>query len=101
MAGMSEADWVRRIIDTGHLYQWKCTHFLPSKTNKGWRTALQGDTGFVDLVMAKAGRVLHVEAKTDVGRIRPDQIEWAKEIGPTYRLWRPRDWDQVLAELRS
>lgn len=98
---MSEADFVRRIIDTAHLYHWKVTHFLPSRGNKGWRTALQGDPGFVDLVLAKGGCVLHVEVKTDTGRVRPDQIEWAKEIGPSYRLWRPRDWDVILEELKS
>lgn len=98
---MSEADWVTRIIDTAHLYGWLVTHFRPARTERGWRTAVQGDTGFVDLVLAKAGRVLHVEAKTDTGKVRPDQLTWAMALGPTYRLWRPRDWDQVLAELRS
>jgi len=98
---MSEADFVKRIIDTAHLLHWKCTHFLPAHTGKGWRTALQGDPGFVDIVLAKGGCVLHVEVKTDTGRVRPDQIEWAKEIGPSYRLWRPRDWDVILEELKS
>lgn len=98
---MTEDDYVRRIIDTAHLYGWRVTHFRPARTDKGWRTALQGDGGFVDLVLAKHGAVLHVEVKTDKGRVRPDQLEWAKEIGPTYRLWRPKDWDQVLMELSA
>lgn len=98
---MTEDDYVRRIIDTAHLYGWRVTHFRPARTDKGWRTALQGDGGFVDLVLAKHGTVLHVEVKTDKGRVRPDQLEWAKEIGPTYRLWRPRDWHQVLMELSA
>ena len=98
---MSEADWTRRVIDTAKLYGWHCVHFLPARTNKGWATALQGDKGFPDLVLAKSGCVLHAELKTDTGRVRKDQIEWAKEIGPSYRLWRPRDWDIVLHELSS
>lgn len=98
---MSEDDYLRRIVDTAHLYGWRVTHFRPARTEKGWRTALQGDGGFVDLVLAKHGTVLHVEVKTDRGKVRPDQLEWAKEIGPSYRLWRPRDWEQVLLELRA
>lgn len=98
---MNEAQYVQRIIDTAHLYGWLVTHFRPARTDRGWRTALQGDSGFVDLVLAKAGRVLHVEVKTDKGRVRPDQIAWAKEIGPTYRLWRPKDWPVALSELAA
>jgi hypothetical protein len=98
---MTEDDFVRRIIDTAHLYHWKVTHFRPARTERGWRTPVQGDAGFVDLVLAKAGQVLLVEVKTDRGRVRPDQLEWAMEIGPSYRLWRPADWDQILLELRS
>lgn len=97
---MTETDFLQRVIDTARLYGWLVTHFRPAKTARGWRTALQGDSGFVDLVLARGGHVLHVELKVGRGRPRPDQISWGHALGDTYRLWYPDDWDEIVATLR-
>ena len=98
---MSEAQFTTRVVDTAKLYGWLVTHFRPAKTEKGWRTALTGDSGFVDLVLARDGVVLHAELKVGRGKPRPDQVSWAHAIGETYRLWYPEDWDEIVAELRT
>jgi len=97
---MTETQFLQRVVDTAKLYGWLVTHFRPAKTERGWRTALQGDSGFVDLVLARGGVVLHAELKVGGGRPRPDQISWGEAIGDTYRLWYPDDWDDIVEELR-
>lgn len=98
---MTEAQFTQRVVDTARLYGWLVTHFRPARTEKGWRTALSGDSGFVDLVLARLGQVIHAELKVGYGKARPDQISWGLALGPTYRLWYPDDWDAILAELRT
>lgn len=60
---------------------------------------MQGDRGFPDLVLAKNGVVILAELKTDTGRLGQGQPEWAEQIGTQYRLWRPKDMEQIKAEL--
>ena len=62
---------------------------------------MQGDRGLPDLVIAKNGRVLLAELKTDTGRLGPGQQDWLDALGPHGRLWRPRDWNDVLADLKE
>jgi hypothetical protein len=62
---------------------------------------VQGDVGAPDLLLARGGVVLLAELKADRGRLGPGQREWLAEAGGHGRLWRPRDWEDVLAELGS
>lgn len=99
---MSEADYVDRIVDTARTHCWHVAHFRPARTKNGsFRTPMQGDKGFPDLVLARGGRVILAEVKSDTGRLGPGQPEWLGAIGDYGRLWRPRDWQQVLDELRK
>jgi hypothetical protein len=75
-------------------------HSRPCRTAQGWRTAVQGDVGFVDLVLARAGVVLFYELKSEKGRLGKGQPEWAAAIGAQYRLYRPSDWALIEKELR-
>jgi hypothetical protein len=50
-------------------------------------------------VLARDGVLIVPENKTDTGRLRPGQAEWLDALGPHGRLWRPRDWPEVHAEL--
>lgn len=99
MIPLSEADWQERVIDTAHLHNWLVHHTRPARTLNGWRTPVQGDKGFPDLVLARAGVILVPELKTDKGAPTRDQRAWLAALGPYGRLWRPRDWDLVLTEL--
>jgi hypothetical protein len=100
-AAMSEADYLRRVVDTARLHGWLVTHFRPAPTRTGWATPLQGHAGFPDLALARAGRVLLAELKTDRGRPTPDQRRWLAELGDHGRLWRPADWPDVLTTLTT
>ena len=89
---MSEADLQDSVIELAQTLHWRVTHFRPAKTKKGWRTAIQGDPGFVDLVLAKGGRVLHIELKSAIGTLSAEQKSWRDALGETWRLWRPEQW---------
>lgn len=97
---MSESDLVDTVMALAKLHGWMCMHQRPARTDKGWRTLIQGDVGFVDCVFARDGVVLHVEFKAEHGRRGPGQAEWATHLGDTYRLWRPSDLDQIKKELK-
>lgn len=97
---LSEADFQRRVMDTARLAGFRVAHFRPAMTQRGrWVTPMAGDTGFPDLVLAKAGLVLCAELKTDTGKPSAQQLAWLEQLGDHGRLWRPSDWAQVLSDL--
>lgn len=79
---------------------WLCAHFRPAQTQRGrWITPMAGDKGFPDLVLAKHGRLLLAELKTDKGRPSREQEAWLAALGSHGRLWRPAQWGEVQHEL--
>lgn len=77
-------------------------HSLPAMNTRGkWATHVQGATGYVDLTMARDGRVIFAELKTEKGKLSPAQEEWRDALeGQEYYLWRPSHWpiiERVLA----
>lgn len=98
---MTETEFQQRILDTAHLYGWMTHHTRPAQTTRGWRTPITGHQGFPDLVLARAGRLIVAELKTDRGKLGPGQPEWLHTLGTHGRLWRPRDWNTVLTELKN
>lgn len=102
---MTEAEFQSQVIDLARLFRWRVVAFRPARTAKGWRTPVQGDAGFPDLVLAgtRSGvtRTLFVELKTDRGRLRPEQQAWAAALGPYWRCWRPVMWPDIVRELRG
>jgi len=97
---MSEDDLKAVVIQTAQLYGWMVTHFRVAKTARGWRTPVEGNRGFPDLVLARDGVVLIVELKSQKGRVGPGQLEWAAALGSCYRLWRPSDIPMLIEELK-
>lgn len=95
----TESDFQRRVMDTARLFGWRRVHIRPARTDRGWRTPYEGDSGLPDLVLAKCGRVILVELKSDAGKPSLDQLAWLDAAGPNGYLWAPRDWDRVLAVL--
>lgn len=91
-----------RVLEACRYYDIRAAHFRPAQTARGWRTPMQGQPGFPDLVLAASGRLLLVELKSDKGRLSTDQKQWIAELGEHAVVWRPRDWDtRVLPTLRS
>src|SRR5690606_28778418 len=74
---------------------WKVHHTRPARTDKGWRTPLQGDAGYPDLTMARRGRVVIAELKSESGRVTREQAAWlehlsarvVKEYDPSNMTW--------------
>lgn len=100
LRAMSEAAMQRTIISTAKMHGWRVHHDPPAQGMDGrHRTVLSGDAGFPDLVMARAGEVIIVECKRQVGaRWQPGQKEWLHALGA--RVVRPADMDGLLRRLR-
>jgi plasmid maintenance system antidote protein VapI len=97
---LSEEDFQRRVMDYAQVRGWRQVHFRPARQGDKWVTAVTGDPGCPDLILARAGQVLLVELKSATGRLRPGQPEWLAAAGPHGRLWRPADWPTILEDLR-
>lgn len=54
------------------------------------------DPGFPDAILAKDGRVLAIEFKTERGKLSLKQSEWLYSLAARGQVetycWRPRDW---------
>jgi len=96
---MPEAAFQTRVMDTAQLFGWRRVHIRPARTDRGWRTAYEGDPGLPDLVLARDGRVILVELKSDTGKPTLDQQAWLNAAGPNGYLWAPGDWPRVLQVL--
>lgn len=102
---MSEEELVALVVDGVHILHGKVAHFRPAETRKGWRTPVQGDKGFPDLVLAIPPTLYIWEAKAQRGRLSPEQLEWAEILGRCTTLEsgliRPADWDTIWATLQK
>jgi len=101
---LTEAAFQRRVLEAAHANGWLATHFRAARTRHGWVTPLEGDKGFFDTVLARKGRLLLKELKTEAGRVRPEQLAWLEAVGETgtYEagIWRPRDWGSITEALK-
>lgn len=99
---MSEAQLVSAILSALKVAGWRAVHFRPARTAHGWRTAMTGDAGVPDIIAVhpRLG-VLLIETKSDVGRLRPEQVEWREWCEAAALSWpgairyavaRPKDW---------
>ena len=123
----SEDAFQALVIDYARLHGWLVHHTRPARTAQGWRTSLQGDAGFSDLVMARGGRVVFAELKAAKGRLTAEQQRWQEafprpvfveecDLGRGFflgralgsgiaapcvsYLWRPADWEELVEVLR-
>lgn len=97
---MSEDDLKGSVIELAHDLGWMVVHQRPARTAKGWRTAIEGDAGFLDLVLARRGVVLFRELKSMTGRLSVKQKAWMHALGESAAVWTPADWpDRIRKEL--
>jgi hypothetical protein len=92
---ISEAELTSAIVECAKFFGYRVAHFRPARTRHGWRTPMQGDVGFPDLVMAGFGRLIFVELKSGKGRVAVDQAQWLgllRDAGCEVYVWRPDDW---------
>jgi len=103
---VTEAELQRATIELGRLLGYRVTHFRVALTRKGWRTPVEGDVGFPDLVLVGRGRVLYRELKVGRNRLTVEQGEWLEALeaaGCDVGVWRELDWHSggIEAELRG
>jgi len=101
-AAMSEDELQDNVMQTAALYGWVVVHHRPARTADGGRTAIQGQKGFPDLVLARDGRVLFRELKSAKGKPTADQLIWLEALGDLGGVWRPQQWldGTIQSELR-
>ena len=101
----TEEELQKAVIELAQFLGWRVAHFRPARTEKGWRTPVQGDgKGFPDLVLARHGRVLFAELKSEKAKLSAEQDLWLYELGPSFsRVWRPSGWKsgEIERELRG
>ena len=95
---MSEQQFTQAVIDFAKYKGWMVAHFRPARTTRGWRTPVQGDNGFPDLVLARDGRVVYAELKVGRNTLSKDQERWANALPEMY-VWRPADLRDSIAEV--
>lgn len=88
---MSERQLQACVIDLAHVLGFRVAHFRPAFERGRYRTPVDADgAGFVDLVLAKPGRVLFVELKAENGRLTAQQKQWVEVLGAD--VWTPALW---------
>ena len=96
----TERHFQTRVVDLARSLGWRVVHFRPARTATGWVTAIQGDKGFPDTVLARQGTVWFWELKRERGgRTDADQEAWGEALGSRYRSLRPSDWEWIVGAL--
>lgn len=102
---LSEAEFLRQLLELARALGWRSAHFRPARTAKGWRTPLAGDAkGWPDLVLVRGRRALFVELKVGRGEPTWEQTLWLEALrgaGLDARLWRPEDWREIEDTLQG
>jgi hypothetical protein len=115
MAPSTETQLLDAIVKTAKLTGWWLHHDRPARTERGWRTAVQGNAGFLDVVLARDGIVLFRELKGRYDKPTPGQYDWLQRLAPGWveqrgwvppdetavvaDVWRPADWDTRVLPL--
>lgn len=98
---LSEADFKNSILRLAKQHGWMAHHVKPSRRNGAWASWQDGDNGFPDLVLARAGDTpIFVELKTTKGVVSNAQKMWARELGELYEIWTPEDWFAIAERLQ-
>ena len=101
---LSEDELKASIIACAKLYGWRVHHQRPCRTNTGWRTAIEGDAGFPDLVLCRPPRLIVWELKRQddrTYRATEEQQAWLRGFmgcGVSTGIIRPSDWSGGLVE---
>lgn len=97
---MSEAELQAQVIQYAKAHGWMAVHFRPAKTEHGYRTAIEGDKGSPDTLLARERNGVHQvylwELKTEKGRYSEGQQAWLNAIGPVIgATYRPSDLERI------
>lgn len=101
----TERDFQRMVVELARLRGWRAHHTRPALDRRGrWLTPIQGDAGFPDLVLARAGRIVFAELKREGRKPTLLQQGWLEVLatcaGVEVYLWTPADWGEIVRILR-
>lgn len=90
----TEKQWQAQVVQVATLYRWTATHHLDSRgTLAGWP----------DLSLIRVPELVFAELKTERGKLsqaQEERLEQLRACGQEVHVWRPSDFDAVLARLR-
>lgn len=95
---VSEAEFTRTVIEYARFRRWLVNHQRPARTARGWRTAIQGDAGFPDIIAVRLSRTVVAELKLPGNRATPAQKLWLAAFvaaGAEVFIWTPADWSTI------
>lgn len=93
---LSEDDWLSEVMAYARSHGWHTAHFRPALTKDGhWITAMQGDPGVPDLLLARNGVVVLAELKKWGKQPTTAQRDWLKAAAGYW--WTP----EHRAEMRK
>lgn len=106
--GKPEGDFQKTVIEYAQWCGWRVAHFK-TVTVRGDGDRMRHVTpvaadgkGYPDLTMVR-DRLVIVECKSEVGRLRPEQLVWLEALGRAgveVHVWKPSMWPKVLEVLR-
>lgn len=91
---MREREWQAQVIEAARLLGWRVYHTHDSR---------RSEPGWPDLALVR-DRLVMAELKTANGRVSTAQEGWLDALqaaGVETYLWRPSDWDAVIATLKA
>ena len=98
-----EADFQAAVVQMAALFGWLVQHSRPAKVGDKWMTAITGDVGFPDLVLAHPSKgLVFAELKSATGKLAPAQERWRDALqgaGAEWYLWRPDDLKPIMRRL--
>lgn len=101
---MSEADLTVSVLELCRIFRWRCVHFRPARTAKGWRTPVAGDgAGWPDILAVRGDRMVAAELKAGRNRPSPEQLAWLDALAATGAeifVWTDQHLDDIAAALR-
>ena len=102
---MNETEFMKQVTDLAEILGWSWVHFRPAQTQRGWRTPVSGPMGkgWPDLFLVRGHRSIAAELKSGTGKVAPEQyavLELLQATGVETFVWRPADFDDLLAVLR-
>lgn len=96
MSPRNETELQAQTIQLAMLNGWRVQHVRPAKTEKGWRTPIQGHRGAPDLLLARGGVAYCWELKSPGGKPTADQSLWLDALGFHGRLLYPADFESLI-----
>lgn len=101
---LTEAQFQTWVISVARWNGWLVHHTRPAQVGSRWMTAIEGDAGFPDLVLAHPTRgVIFAELKRQTGRLSKPQEAWNTRLqaGAECYVWRPSDSLYIAQRLRG